>query len=110
MLMLVVVRGVIWVVGWSTGTRLARFTRGVIKMILPTAGVTKEQGVLKDQPRPSTYHLNFSLLLIFLMPSLDPSGTEHSLLSWKSLGLSACSLSWLHFRLMRRGKGMIDPN
>lgn len=28
----------------------------------------------------------------------------------EKLGLLTCSLSWLHFRLMRRGKGMIDPN
>lgn len=103
--MLVVVRGVIWVVGWITGTGRARFTRGFNKMILSTAGVTREQGVLKDQPRPSTYHLNFSLLLIFLMPSLDPLSVE-----LEKLGSLACSLSWLHFRLMRRGKGMIDPN
>lgn len=79
-------------------------------MILPTAGVTKEQWVLKG---PATFvDLLFKFLIIINIchSSFRPTGQGTQSAELEKLGLLACSLSWLNFRLMRRGKEMIDPN
>lgn len=108
--MLVIVRGVIWVGGWITGTRLARFTRGFIKTILPYCWHHKGTGNFKG---PATFvDLLFKCLIVINIThaffTRTGEGTQSAEL--KKLGLLTCSLSWLHFRLMRRGKGTIDPN